>query len=64
MKKFKVSFYQDNQFEVYEKVECSPSALNPHDDAEFKWKSVFIGSIADCEAYIRLKENENVQFDL
>ena len=44
-KKYKVKFYQDNTYEVLKK-----------DDDE-SWESVYQGSLADCEAYIRLHEN-------
>lgn len=44
MKDYKVVFFQDNTYEV----------LKVND---FDCESVFQGSIADCEAYIRLKQS-------
>ena len=46
---YKVRYYMDNNYEVYEE----------RWDAwheEFDVYSHFVGSIADCEAWIRLKE--------
>lgn len=51
MTKFRVSFYQD---ELYEVCEWDPEA-----DA---WKGAYIGPLANCEAYIRLIQNEEVEF--
>jgi len=48
--KFKVLFYQDGEYEVFEFLETE------------QWSSVFIGRLADCEAYIRLRENNQVDF--
>ena len=47
---FRVRFFQDSDYEVFELV------------APDEWESVFIGSLSDCEAYIRLNQNENVEF--
>lgn len=47
-KKYKVSFYQDNTYEVLEWKTYSAD--------EDGYESVFQGSLADCEAYIRLHE--------
>jgi hypothetical protein len=49
-KKFKVRFYQNNIYEVLEKKYYA------YEDDEC-WESVYQGSLADCEAYIRLHEN-------
>jgi hypothetical protein len=49
-KKFKVQLMLDSTYEVFE--------LNPL----YTYEKVFQGSLADCEAYIRLRENENVEF--
>ena len=49
-KKYKVRFYQDNTYEVLEKKYYA------YEDDEC-WESVYQGSLADCEAYIRLHEN-------
>ena len=48
--RFRVSFYQDGEYEVFEWSNVE------------EWRSVFIGRLADCEAYIRLTENENIDF--
>jgi hypothetical protein len=48
-KKFKVRLYQDNIYEVLEKKYYA------FEDDDF-YESVFQGSLADCEAYIRLHE--------
>lgn len=50
MPKFKVSYYQDGDYEVFERSACD------------EWKSVFIGSLADCDAYVRLLQNDDVDF--
>lgn len=50
MPRFRVSFYMDNLYEVFELMESE------------EWASVFQGRLADCEAYIRLKEDEDVCF--
>jgi hypothetical protein len=49
-KKLKVRFYQDNTYEVLEKKYYA------YEDDDF-YEPVFRGSLADCEAYIRLYEN-------
>lgn len=49
-KKFKVRFYQDNTYEVLEKKYY-------HYEDDESWESAYQGSLADCEAYIRLHEN-------
>jgi len=49
-KKYKVRFYQDKTYEVLEKKYYT------YEDDE-SWESVYQGSLADCEAYIRLHEN-------
>ena len=48
-KKYKVRFYQNNTYEVLEKKYYAYE-----NDG---WESVYQGSLADCEAYIRLHEN-------
>lgn len=53
MIKYTVQFFQDNIYEVL------------ITDNEIDWrvsKQVFLGSLADCEAYVRLKQNEDVAF--
>jgi len=52
MEKYAVWFYMDNLYEVME--------FNPNED-EYNI-SRFQGTLSDCEAWIRLKENENVSF--
>jgi len=48
---YKVSFYMDNTYEVLEwKTYISDEG------GEGSWESVYQGSLADCEAYIRLHE--------
>ena len=54
-KKYKVRFYQDNTYEVLEKK------YYIYEDDEC-WESVYQGSLADCEAYIRLHENGYMQY--
>ena len=46
--RFKVRFYQDDTYEVLEKKYYA--------DEVICWESVYQGSLADCEAYIRLHE--------
>ncbi len=48
-KKYRVRHYQDNTYEVLEKK------YHAYESNE-RWGSVFKGSLADCEAYIRLRE--------
>ena len=48
---YRVSFYQDNEYEVWHR-----------DSSDDEWVSVFQGSISDCEAYVRLCQNEDVDF--
>lgn len=48
--RFRVSFYQDGEYEVFQLSESE------------QWESVFIGRLADCEAYIRLRQDEQVDF--
>lgn len=50
-RRFRVAFYMNNEYEVLQ-----------WDDNNDEWISHFIGSLADCEAWIRLTENENVDF--
>ena len=47
-KRFKVRFFQDSTYEVFE---FHPVEWND------EWEKVYQGSLADCEAYIRLHEN-------
>ena len=49
MPKFRVSYYQDNNYEVLEWI-------TDRDECDEYELQVFKGSISDCEAYIRLKE--------
>jgi len=57
--KYRVSYYIDNEYEVMElisftrKVDPLGFDTGEYDDTE---KSVFKGSLSDCEAYIRLHE--------
>lgn len=48
-KKYKVRFYQDSTYEVLEKKYLYKD--------DYIFESVYQGSLADCEAYIRLNEN-------
>ena len=50
--KYRVSFYQDGEYEVMELI-SSTRTPDGYDDTE---ESVFKGSLSDCEAYIRLHE--------
>lgn len=57
MKKYKVRFRMDQEYEVVE-LTYSEHYLR---DNRYSWEpteeeSVFQGGLADCEAYIRLKE--------
>jgi len=64
--KYKILLSKDQDYAVYE------LAPNPHyqndsgiyDDYQYEYleECVFSGSISDCEAYIRLKQNEDVIF--
>jgi len=45
MTKYKIRHLQDNTYQVYE------------NDDERNWDTEFQGSLADCEAWIRLKES-------
>jgi len=45
--KYKVQFFQDSTYEIIETA---------------TWETVFQGTLCECEAWIRLKENENVDF--
>lgn len=49
MTKYKVKLYMDRTYEVL-KLEGSCYGYD-------EWRSAFRGSLADCEAYIRLHEN-------
>ena len=53
MKKYRVQIHQDNTYEV---------VTRQGDDYDWWYESLFQGSLSDCEAYIRLKENELVDF--
>lgn len=46
---YKVGFYQDHLYEVYSM-----------DDNGENYISHFVGSISDCEAWIRLKEDNRL----
>ena len=50
--KYRVSFYQDNEYEVMELISSTRTPDGYYNTEE----SVFKGSLSDCEAYIRLKE--------
>ena len=51
--RYKVGLLQDGIYEV-----LTTEYVNGYRGVE----SVFQGSLADCEAYIRLKQNEDVDF--
>jgi len=55
--RYRVSFYQDGEYEVMELISSTRSITSAtpdgYDDTE---ESVFKGSLSDCEAYLRLKE--------
>lgn len=53
-KEYTVRFYQDNTYEVLEK-KWYWNIVAYEDD--YRWESVYQGSLSDCEAYIRLHEN-------
>jgi len=48
---FRISFYQDEKYEVWRRESSAD-----------EWISVYQGSLADCEAYVRLCQNETVDF--
>ena len=50
--RYRVSFYQDGEYEVMELI-SSTRTPDGYDDTE---ESVFKGTLSDCEAYIRLHE--------
>jgi hypothetical protein len=51
-KKYKVKFWQDDTYEVLEEKWESTFTTDG-----IYWEQVYKGSLADCEAYIRLHEN-------
>lgn len=51
MNYYKVRFYQDHKYEVYYQTEYCGDILE---------ESCFVGSISDCEAWIRLKEGDRI----
>ena len=55
MIKYKVRFMMDDNYEVV-RVENTFSSEDEYDESEFNEESVYQGRLADCEAYIRLKE--------
>ena len=48
--KYRVGFYQDDEYEVYKEFD------DPYATYYTSEESVFKGSLSDCEAYIRLHE--------
>ena len=48
--RYRVSFYQDGEYEVYEEFD------DPYAPYYVSEESVYKGSLSDCEAYIRLHE--------
>jgi len=53
-KRFRVGFYQDNIYEVFERKEIYKNTFG---DFKVEEISVYQGSLADCDAYIRLVES-------
>ena len=53
-KRFKVRFFQYNTYEV---LELQPPRFTVGSYKTDEWDKVYQGSLADCEAYIRLREN-------
>lgn len=51
-KKYKVQYWQDGDYAVYELMEESGILVD-----DVWWEKVFSGSLSDCEAYIRLHVN-------
>ena len=62
--KYRVRFYIGDQYQVFEKdVENFDKKKKYHDDDETdEWVPVFQGTLGDCESFIRLRENEIVDF--
>jgi len=60
--KYRVQHYIDNIYEVLEVNKLIEGQSWDGWDDYYDDVSVFKGSLSDCEAYIRLKENENVDF--
>jgi len=58
---YRVEHLQTNTYQVFRVV---PEYLLDDDliNKAYNNHPVFQGSLADCEAYIRLKQNENVEF--
>ena len=52
--KYIVEHLQNDIYQVIEDHE--------HDNIPYMMPVVFQGTLSDCEAYIRLKQNENVEF--
>ena len=50
--KYKVRWYIDNEYEVWKITEPNSKDMNDEDIEE----SMYQGSLADCEAWIRLHE--------
>ena len=55
--KYRVEHLQNNTYQVAEDYEYSKAEVD-----SYMMPVVFQGSLSDCEAFIRLKQNENVQF--
>jgi len=59
--KYRLEHLQDYTYQVFDIFQGPPELF---DDllAEKYASPIYQGSLSDCEAYIRLKQNENVEF--
>lgn len=64
MNKYRVEYHIDNEYAVYEKsTYFDEDRCQYMTDEDSDYDQVYIGSLANCEAYIRLKTNKNVEFN-
>ena len=59
--KHRVEHLQDNTYQVYD-IFQGPDELYDDVLAAHYNSPQYQGSLSDCEAYVRLKQNENVEF--
>lgn len=62
--KYRVRFFIGDQYQVFEKNVPDTKVKRKYqdDDESDEWKPVFQGTLGDCESYIRLRENDSVDF--
>lgn len=60
--KFRVEHLQGDTYQVFEHVRYD-EIITKREATGREWDDrVFQGSLSDCEAYIRLKQNETIDF--